>query len=79
MRKARLLPNATAESETTTERNGRNEAFVNRVTILNVHRTMREIREKSTTLRGLIDEGKILLAGAIYEVETGRVKFLDPV
>ena len=59
------------------ERDGSNEEFVKRVTLLNVQRTMREIREQSEALRDLIAEGKIMLVGAIYEVETGRVRFLD--
>ena len=74
----RIAESVHAETETTSERNGNNEAFVGRVTLLNVRRTMREIRDKSETLRGLIEEGKILLVGAIYDVETGRVEFLDP-
>jgi carbonic anhydrase/SulP family sulfate permease len=66
-----------AETETVSERNGRNEAFVTRVTVLNVRRTMCAIREKSGTLRSLIDDGKIVLIGGIYDVATGEVEFLD--
>lgn len=65
-----------AETETSVERHGRNREFVDRVTVLNVRRSMREIYRKSRTLRELIDEGSILLVGAVYDVDTGRVEFL---
>jgi carbonic anhydrase len=68
---------ARAETETTLDRTRQNEAFVDRVTELNVRRTLREIREKSRTLREFADSGRIALVGAIYDIDTGRVNFLD--
>jgi len=44
---------------------------------VNVQRTMREIRERSATLRAMIDDGRVLLAGGLYDVSTGEVEFLD--
>jgi carbonic anhydrase/SulP family sulfate permease len=73
----RIAESVHAEAETTTERTGSNEAFVNRVTAINVRRTMQHIQQNSETLRVLIAKGKVLLVGGIYEVETGRVNFLD--
>jgi len=66
-----------AETETVSERHGRNEEFVTRVTILNVRRTMREILERSGTLRKLVDDGTIRLVGGIYDVSNGEVTFLN--
>jgi carbonic anhydrase/SulP family sulfate permease len=66
-----------AETQTTADRNGENEEFVHRVAVQNVRHTIEQIRERSRTLRGLIDEGRVALVGAIYDVTTGRVEFLD--
>jgi carbonic anhydrase len=65
------------ETETPEPHDGSNAAFVDRVAMLNVRRSMRVIRQSSATLRRLIDEGQILLVGALYDVATGRVAFLD--
>jgi carbonic anhydrase/SulP family sulfate permease len=75
----RIAKSVNAEVETSTDRNGSNEVFVRRVTVLNVRRTMEEIVEKSDALRNLINEERILLAGGIYDVATGEVEFFDSV
>ena len=59
------------------DRTSKNEAFSDRVTELNVRQTMREIPEKSGTVKRLIDEGKVRIAGAVYDVRTGKVRFLE--
>ena len=53
-------------------------AYVDRVAEANVRQTMTQIRTKSPVLRGLIESGKAALAGAIYDVSTGKVRFLTP-
>ena len=52
-------------------------AYVDRVAQANVRQTIREIREKSPVIRELTDSGKIGLAGAMYDVATGKVTFLE--
>jgi len=44
-----------AENETVSERHAGNREFVERVTVLNVRRTMREIRDRSATLRRIAE------------------------
>ena len=56
------------------ERTGNTE--VEEVTIANVYQSIKEIREKSSILSDLENEGKIKIAGAVYHVEDGRVTFL---
>ena len=56
------------------ERTGKTE--VEEVTIANVYHSIKEIREKSSILSDLENEGKIKIAGAVYHVEDGRVTFL---
>ncbi len=65
------------ETTITEDRTSANEAFSDRVTELNVRQTMKEIPEKSGTIRRLVEEGKVRIAGAVYDIRTGRVKFLD--
>jgi carbonic anhydrase len=51
-------------------------AYVDKVAQSNVRQTIREIREKSPIIRELADSGKIGLAGAMYDVATGKATFL---
>ena len=65
------------ESETTmsSERNGQNLTFVNRVSEINVQLTINQIRQQSPILSDLEKDGKIIIVGGIYDVETGIVSF----
>ena len=56
--------------------NGKDHAYVDRVAEANVRQTIKEIREKSPIIRELADSGKMGLAGAMYDVATGKVTFL---
>ena len=68
-----------AETQTPDERHGKNEAFVDRVATINVRNTMAAVQAGSPTLRAMIESGEIGIAGAMYDVRTGAVTFLDPV
>jgi len=59
------------------ERNSKNKAFVEAVCEANVRLTVERIRELSPILRDLENAGKIQIAGCIYDVDTGRVRFLS--
>ncbi|MFM1821976.1 MAG: hypothetical protein RI967_242 [Planctomycetota bacterium] len=64
----------------TTTREGRdssNEAFVDRVAALNVRNTIQWILANSPTLAEMARTGEIAVVGAMYDVATGRVEFLD--
>jgi carbonic anhydrase len=58
------------------ERNSKNSAFVEAVSEANVRLTVERIRELSPILRDLEDAGKIEITGCIYDLNTGRVRFL---
>ena len=60
------------------ERNSKNTAFVEAVSEANVRLTVERIRELSPILRDLENAGKIKIAGCIYDLDTGRVRFLSP-
>ncbi len=56
---------------------GEKSAYSNEVSRRNVLRTMRMIRQRSTTIDALIKDGKVALVGALYDVSTGQVNFFQ--
>ncbi len=54
---------------------GEKAAYANEVSKRNVLRTMRAIRERSSTLDRLVREGQIAIVGSLYDVTTGEVSF----
>src|SRR6266850_4941825 len=72
----KIKPAVEAVRDVPGERNSKNTAFVEAVSETNVRLTMERIRELSPILRDLEKAGKIQIAGCIYDVETGRVRFL---
>ena len=73
----KIQPAIYKEQETTENRNGSNERFVNNVTELNVFLTIDRIRRESPIIAQLEHEGSIKIVGGIYNVENGRVIFLN--
>lgn len=53
-----------------------NKAFGDAVVQENVLQTMDEIRRDSPILNKLEAEGKIKICGAVYEMSSGKVRFL---
>ena len=58
------------------DRSSKNDKFVQAVTDKNVLLTVERIRERSPILRGMADKGQIGLAGAMYDVHSGKVTFM---
>lgn len=58
------------------ERNSKNRAFVEAVSEANVRLTVERIRELSPILSEMEKAGKIAIAGCVYDLDTGRVRFL---
>ncbi len=56
-------------------RTGNNEIFVNKVALLNVHRSVQQLLERSSIIRQFADSGKIKIIPAMYDVSTGAVTF----
>ncbi len=50
---------------------------IDHIAEVNVQRTIKDIRQKSPVLQGLESEGKLKIVGAMYDVSTGKVSFLD--
>lgn len=78
---SKLQPAVYSESETTAadKRNSKNGKFVENVATLNVKRSVKSIIERSYILEEMLDNGEIGIVGAMYNIETGKVKFYDDV
>jgi carbonic anhydrase len=63
------------EKSTKENRTGSNPEFVKNVTEINVHLTIERIRRESPIIAELELEGKIVIVGGLYDVETGEVVF----
>ena len=66
-----------ADTTSEGERTSANTAFVDSITEANVRRNMHQLMEKSSRIRGLVEDGSLLLVGAVYNVKTGAVTFLE--
>ncbi|MBL8008120.1 MAG: carbonic anhydrase [Ignavibacteria bacterium] len=73
----KIKPSIESEKETVINRNGNNNRFVENVTVNNVKYTVDEIRKRSSILTELESENKIKIVGGIYDVETGKVLFME--
>lgn len=51
-------------------------AFIEQVTQMNVHNNIRYILQESSVLLHMVEQGQIMIVGAIYDVKTGQVQFL---
>ena len=58
-------------------RDAKDEGCVTRVAEANVRLALGQIRDKSPYLRSQIDAGTVGLVGALYDVSTGEVRFLE--
>lgn len=72
----KIYPAIQNETQTVSNRDATNPYFVKNVTELNVINTMDCIRSQSPIIDQLEKEGVIKIMGGIYDVETGKVKFL---
>lgn len=58
-------------------RNSKNIEFVNEVAKANVHMTVQNILDRSPVMKGLVDDGKLIVVGAMHDVNTGEVHWMD--
>jgi len=73
----KIKPAVDNEVETRVDRTGQNHSFVTNVSIINVRLIISQIREKSVILNKLEKEGRILIIGGLYDIDTGEVTFFD--
>ena len=68
---------AVAAVEGHNPRTSKNAAFVQAVSEMNVRLTMKKLRDRSVVLRRMIESGEIDMVGAMYDISTGEVTFLE--
>lgn len=74
---SKINPAIKMETATVENRNGNNLEFVRNVCEIHVNHTIKHIRKQSEILHNLEQEGKIMIVGAIYNIDTGEVNFID--
>lgn len=73
----KIQPSVYFERQTKENRTASNADFVANVAAIQVKRSVETIVEQSVVLREMIENEEIALIGAIYDVETGSVEFLE--
>jgi carbonic anhydrase len=59
------------------ERNAKNQEFVHMVCESNVRNTIAQIRLKSPILKEMEDKGEIKIVGSVYDMDNGKVDWLE--
>jgi carbonic anhydrase len=72
---ARIKPAISQVPDNVQPRTSKNDSFVQQVAEANVRMVMQQIRERSPTLREMLDGGKIALVGGMYDLSTGEARF----
>ncbi len=67
---------AAARAQLPPPHDAKNPAFVREVVDLNAELTAKAMTERSPILRGLVEQGKLKIVPAVYDVSSGRVTFL---
>lgn len=73
----KIAPAVYAEKTIRDNRNSHNHLFVDAVTRIHTERSVQAVLEQSVILRDMILKGEIGIIGALYDVETGVVTFLE--
>ena len=72
---SKIRPAVDDEATVDDNRCSKNPEFVEKVTKINVNRVMKEIEQRSTILKEMLDDGQIRLVGGYHELTTGEVSF----
>lgn len=73
----KIRPAVEDELTTKEERNSKNDEFVEKVSAINIKRTVKSIYERSPILKEMIDAGQIGIIGGTQDISTGEVTFFD--
>lgn len=72
---SKIKPAVKAETKIENNRTGHNITFVNHVSELNIANTLQNIYLQSDILRSMINDDEINMVGAMYDVNSGKVKY----
>lgn len=71
----KIRPAVDNETTIMENRNSANEEFVEKVSAINVKRTVKSIQERSPILKEMIETGQIGIVGGVQDIATGEVTF----
>lgn len=71
-----IAPAVYAVQDIAGPRTSANKPFVQAVAHENVEQTVQNILDRSPVMKGLVDQGKLIVVGAMHDVATGRVTFM---
>lgn len=74
---SKIRPAVDEETTVNGNRSSGNAEFVEKVTNINVRRTMKSILERSPILKEMVETGKISLVGGCHDITTGVVTFFE--
>ncbi len=74
---SKIQPAVYDEKTVTENRSSSNNEFVEKVSTINVKRTVTAIMERSPILKEMIEKGEIGIAGGTHDISTGEVSFYD--
>jgi carbonic anhydrase len=74
---SKIEPAVKQETPTKENRTSGNADFVENVARINVKRNVQEILNRSAILKEMVEEGKIGISGAMYDVASGNVEFYE--
>lgn len=72
---SKIQPAVSAEKTIIENRTSSNEEFVEKVTTINIHRTVHAVMERSPILKELIETGECGIIGGNHDISTGEVSF----
>ncbi len=73
----KIRPAVDDEDTVKENRNSGNAVFVEKVSAINVKRTVKAIMERSPILKEMIESGQIGIVGGTHDISTGVVEFYD--
>ena len=71
----KIKPAVDSEDTVIEDRTSGNEAFVEKVSAINIKMTAKAIELRSAILKQMVDSGEIIIVGGIYDITTGLVTF----
>jgi carbonic anhydrase len=74
---ANIMPAVEGVTDITENRTSKNAEFVQKVADLNVELTIEKIKSDSEILNEMYKNGEIAIIGAMYDVHTGKVTFMN--
>jgi carbonic anhydrase len=72
---SKIRPAIDDETTVTTDRDSKNPEFVEKVTVVNVKRVMKEIVERSPIIKEMLEKNEINLVGGYHDLSSGNVSF----